>query len=112
MTLAAIALIAGIVLFETIEQYAFADGARNDARKAQRWVLGILAHVGGLLVWLPLLALLPMSVALPLTSISYVSVSAMSKLMLEEKITWRRTLAVLIIIVGVAVISFDGSWQE
>ena len=96
------------VVLETVEQLAFADAARHPARKWSRWVTGWIAHAGGILIWLPILTLLPMSEALPLTGLCYVSTVIAARIFLEERVSLRRWVAVLVIVCGATLICLAG----
>ena len=67
-------------------------------------VAGILVHAIEFGVWIEILGRLPLSVAFPLESISYVTVLVASRLFLREIIPARRWLGVVFICAGIAVI--------
>ena len=72
------------------------------------WVVGGLAAYGvSLVAWLHVLARIPLSVAYPLLSISYVLVyiGAIASPLLAEELTPMRAIGVLLVACGAAVVS-------
>jgi undecaprenyl phosphate-alpha-L-ara4N flippase subunit ArnF len=72
------------------------------------WIVGGLAAYGvSLLAWLHVLARLPLSVAYPLLSISYVLVyiGAIASPLLAEELTPMRAIGVLLVACGAAVVT-------
>jgi drug/metabolite transporter (DMT)-like permease len=66
------------------------------------WGLSFVAATG---LWLLALSKLDISYAYPLLSSSFVFVAIMSRIFLNEAISWRRWLAILVICVGVVLIA-------
>jgi len=60
-----------------------------------------------ILIWMYVLRTLPLSLAYPLTALSYVIVPVFSYLFLHERISWQTGLGCLVILVGVAITHFD-----
>ena len=104
----AVLLFCLLIFLETLEQLCFADAARAPHRKKSRYVVGILSHIGGFLVWWPLLTLLPMSEALPLTGLCYVSTTLAARVILKEKVSLHRWIGVAIIVFGATLICMGG----
>ncbi|HYM31133.1 MAG TPA: EamA family transporter [Candidatus Cybelea sp.] len=70
-----------------------------------RWLwLGIGIYAVELVVWLSILARVPLSLAYPLNSLNYCGVLIASRLFLRERIPLRRWLGAGIITVGVAIV--------
>jgi drug/metabolite transporter (DMT)-like permease len=66
---------------------------------------GILVHAVEFAVWIVILGHLPLSVAFPLESISYVTVLAATRLFLREVVPARRWAGVGLICAGIVVLS-------
>jgi undecaprenyl phosphate-alpha-L-ara4N flippase subunit ArnF len=77
----------------------------------QHLVLGLLCYVVSVLVWVLVLTYLPLSVAYPLLSISYVIVYLVATHFASwgEEASMRRGLGILFIMVGVYLVSRTGS---
>lgn len=65
---------------------------------------GVLVHVFEFGLWIEILGRLPLSVAFPLESISYVSVLLATRVFLREAVPPRRWLGVGLICAGIAVL--------
>ena len=61
-----------------------------------------------ILVWVYILRSLPLSLAYPLTALSYVIVPALSYFFLQEKIGWQMAVGSVVIIVGVVITHLKG----
>lgn len=72
-------------------------------RSAPIWA-GVLVHVLEFGLWIEILGRLPLSVAFPLESISYVTVLLATRLILREAVPPRRWLGVGLICAGIAVL--------
>jgi drug/metabolite transporter (DMT)-like permease len=74
------------------------------------WILlGLALYVLATVVWFYVLSKLPLSVAYPLQSFSYVLGLLASRFVLHETVHWSRWAGVLIILIGVAVIAHQPS---
>jgi undecaprenyl phosphate-alpha-L-ara4N flippase subunit ArnF len=76
------------------------------------WVIaGVFAYGTAIIAWLPLLARIPLSIAYPLVSLSYVLVyiGAVAWPRLGEEVSLGRSLGILLIVAGVALTSANGS---
>jgi drug/metabolite transporter (DMT)-like permease len=65
---------------------------------------GILIHVVEFAVWLEILGLLPLSIAFPLESVSYVTVLLATRVFLREVVPVRRWIGVGFICAGIVVL--------
>jgi multidrug transporter EmrE-like cation transporter len=65
---------------------------------------GILVHIVEFAVWIEILGHLPLSVAFPLESISYVTVLLATRMLLRETVPQRRWLGVGLICTGIVVL--------
>jgi drug/metabolite transporter (DMT)-like permease len=66
-------------------------------------LLGLLAYAVEIPCWAAVLAILPLSIAFPLASLSYCGVAIGARFLLGEKVPARRWLATLLIALGVAI---------
>jgi drug/metabolite transporter (DMT)-like permease len=66
-------------------------------------VFAIFLYATTILVWIYVLRTLPLSVAYPLTALSYIIVPLLSFLFLHERISWQTGIGCLLIIVGVTI---------
>jgi drug/metabolite transporter (DMT)-like permease len=72
---------------------------------AARWLwFGIGIYAVELVVWLSILARVPLSLAYPLNSLNYCGVLVASRLLLRETIPMRRWLGAAIITLGVVIV--------
>ncbi|HQQ62152.1 MAG TPA: EamA family transporter [Pseudomonadales bacterium] len=62
-----------------------------------------------IVVWVFVLRILPLSLAYPLTALSYVIVPVLSYLFLQEKISWQTAVGAALIIAGVIVTHARGA---
>lgn len=70
-------------------------------------VLGLALYVVATVLWFYVLSRLPLSVAYPLQSLSYVLGLFASRYILHETVQWTRWMGVIIILLGVAVIAYQ-----
>ena len=70
-------------------------------------VVGLL-FVAQMVNWLMVLDKADVSFALPITALSYVSVAAVSALILHEHITWQKMAGIALILGGVVLVSRSG----
>ena len=69
-------------------------------------VSAIFLYAATILIWIYVLRTLPLSLAYPLTALSYVIVPILSFLFLHEKIAWQTVLGCTVIIVGIVITHF------
>lgn len=70
------------------------------------WLLaGILAYVGQLVLWLKILSLVPLSMAFPLASGTFLGVAIASRVFLGERIHRTQALGAALIASGVAIVA-------
>ena len=67
--------------------------------------LGVAAYAAELVLWLYVLAHVPLSVAFPAASLAYCGVALASKFILKEYVSTRRWIGTGLIAVGVAIVS-------
>ncbi len=70
-------------------------------------LLGVLCYGSGFLLWLKVLRLLPLSVAYPASSVSFIAVVMTSAVFLGERVTAFKLIGVLCIGVGVVLIGLS-----
>jgi drug/metabolite transporter (DMT)-like permease len=103
------------ILLDTFGQLSFkAAAAQEDlgerlarwkAMAARPWIwCGVACYVGQFLVWLAFLSLMPLSEGLLLASINIVTVMIAGRILFAEKFSPLRTVGILLIASGVAVI--------
>lgn len=72
------------------------------------WILlGLFLYVIATVVWFYVLSKMPLSVAYPMQSLSYVLALFVSRYVLKEQVSWTQWAGVLIILVGVAVVHYQ-----
>lgn len=107
------------ILLDTFGQLSFkaaaaqpdiGDGLARWKAMAQRpWIwCGIGCYVGEFLVWLAFLSLVPLSEGVLLGSINIVAVMVAGRFLFNEKFSPLRTLGILLIAGGVAVVGLGG----
>jgi len=105
----------GNILLDTFGQLSFkaaaagpdlGEGAARWKAMARRpWIwCGIGCYVGEFLVWLAFLSLVPLSEGVLLGSINIVAVMIAGRLLFAEKLSPLRTLGILLIAGGVAIV--------
>jgi multidrug transporter EmrE-like cation transporter len=114
LALLAIGLNAGAQLFLRAAMLPFREGlapGQGLLTVVPRLLLNVYFH-GGLLcyaisvgLWLAVLAKLPVSVAYPMQSIGYIIVFVSAYFIFGEQITWLKSTALAIIIVGVVLLA-------
>ena len=103
------------ILLDTFGQLSFkaaaaapdlGDGlARWKAMARRPWIwCGVGAYVGEFLAWLAFLSLLPLSEGVLLGSINIVAVMLAGRFLFNEKLSPLRTLGILLVAAGVAVV--------
>ena len=120
----ALPLIMAAVVLEVLGQLAFKRGTarvmlRFGAERAFSywgrlalvpWIqFGVVVHFVELLLWIAALSLVPLSVAFPLASLSYVGVAVGGHYWLNEKLDRRAIAGIVLITIGVALICFPGA---
>ncbi len=105
------------ILLDTFGQLSFKAAAVGDpggsglahwkAMARRYWIwFGIGAYVAEFLVWLAFLSLVPLSEGVLLGSINIVAVMLAGRLLFNERFSPLRTLGILLIAAGVAVVGF------
>lgn len=83
--------------------------ARWKAMARRPWIwTGVGCYVGEFLVWLAFLSLVPLSEGVLLGSINIVAVMVAGRFLFAEKFSPLRTVGILLIAVGVAVVGIGG----
>lgn len=85
------------------EDLPFFAMVRGGLRSPAIWG-GLAINVLGFMVWLNLLARIPLSVAYPVVSITYCVILLASRTLLHERISRRRWLGALLVAIGVALV--------
>jgi len=110
-------------LFICSAQFLFKAGANSlqahSLKSAKEYIafikssLSVPAIWGGLLlnslavvVWIIVLALVDLSLAIPLDSVHYIAILLGSHFLLKERVTWTRLAGTLFIISGIAMVAF------
>ena len=98
-----VALVVIAALIEGLAQVCLKIGA-HAIRRAQAWVaLGVALFVVEVLVYTAALRSLDVSVAYPISALSYAAVVAASALLLRERVGPRRGWGVALVVAGAAV---------
>ncbi|MBX3700545.1 MAG: hypothetical protein KF903_06040 [Dokdonella sp.] len=83
--------------------------ARWRAMARRPWIwLGAGAYIGEFVVWLAFLSLVPLSQGVLLGSINIVAVMVAGRMLFAEKFSPLRTLGILLVACGVAVVGIGG----
>ncbi len=88
------------VVMGTAQQLFFKLSGRRPSRRLLFNVLGILMYLGFAAIWLWVLKELPLGIALPLTSLTYVTVALTGKFFFQERLGARRWCGILLIVAG------------
>jgi drug/metabolite transporter (DMT)-like permease len=107
------------ILLDTFGQLSFkaaaaqpdlGDGlARWKAMSKRPWIwIGLTCYVGEFLVWLAFLSLVPLSEGVLLGSINIVAVMIAGRFLFNEKFSPLRTVGILLVAAGVAVVGLGG----
>src|SRR5439155_1585152 len=70
------------------------------------WI-GFIGFGLGAVFWLAVLSRAPLSIAYPILALSYFVVVVEARLILHERVTWKRLLGVSIIVIGVVVVGLS-----
>ncbi len=106
---------------ETILSYAMKRSGQVDVTEASQWINLVFSVVRnpyifagvlflGVYFFLYLIALswADLSFVLPLTAVSYIFAAFLAKYFLGEDVSWLRWAGTIVIIVGIALVAFDG----
>lgn len=93
------------ILLETGQQLAFKHASKSGKPNPLWLVFGACMYAPQQLCWMFTLTLLPLAIAAPLLGASYVTVPLASKLVFGEKLSPKRWMGILFIVVGIALIS-------
>ncbi len=69
--------------------------------------LGFLGFGLGAVFWLVVLSRVPLSLAYPILALSYFVVVVEARLILRERVTWKRLLGVGVIVAGVVIVGLS-----
>jgi drug/metabolite transporter (DMT)-like permease len=70
------------------------------------WLLGgIAAYIGQLILWVQILAVLPLSVAFPLASLTFLVVALACRIFLSERLDAGQFAGVVLVMAGVAIVA-------
>lgn len=72
-------------------------------------VTAVFLYAVTILIWIYVLRTLPLSLAYPLTALSYVIVPMLGFLFLQEKISWQTVVGSAVIILGVVITHLKGA---
>jgi undecaprenyl phosphate-alpha-L-ara4N flippase subunit ArnE len=72
----------------------------------RRFILGGALLAGSTIIYLYLLRQLPLSVAYPLSSLSYIWIAIFSVKLLDERVSARRITGIVLILIGTYTLSF------
>lgn len=70
-------------------------------------IIGFISFGLGAVFWLAVLSRVPLSIAYPILALSYFVVVVEAWLLLHERVTWKRMVGVLVIIVGVIMVGLS-----
>lgn len=96
-----------VIVSTTLEGFAQVFLKKSTFQGASRrlWLaLGVIAFFTEAVTWTGALRTLDVSVAFPMGSLSFVNVTILSRLLLNETVAWPRWLGVAFIIVGVVLL--------
>lgn len=96
------------VHFDLLSLWAFVCGAVS---QGYLW-LGVIAIAAVFINWSVILSKIEVSVAVPLTSVSYIFVALVSVVFLHEHISPTRWLGILFILIGVFLVARSSEGQE
>lgn len=97
------------IIFETGEQLAFKQAAKDSRVKVLWTIVGIALYIPHLISWFFTLSLIPLSLGAPLLGASYITVPLASGLVFREKLDRRRWLGIGLIVLGLMLISMEMS---
>ncbi len=86
----------------TIQEYIFF--VRSSLKIPAIWG-GLLLNTLAVIVWILVLALVDLSLAIPLDSVHYIMILLGSRFFLKERLTWERIAATLFIAGGIALVA-------
>lgn len=92
-------------LIETVEQLLYRVAGRDDKRYWSHVAVGTVLHVAYLVVWLLLLRLVPLSTALPMMGLQYVTIALAAKVLFGEKVDLRRWIGIAVIVIGFVLVA-------
>ena len=70
------------------------------------WLLaGIVAYIGQLVLWVQILAILPLSVAFPVASLTFLVVALACRVFLSERLDAGQFAGVVLVMAGVAIVA-------
>ncbi|MEO8802950.1 MAG: EamA family transporter [Rudaea sp.] len=113
------ALLLGTVLCDISGQICFKLGVGHEVHEEtssathrfllnlfrSRWIIaGLVVYVGEFTLWFAALSLTRLSFAYPFMALSYCGVVVASRFILGERVTARRWLATLTVVIGVALV--------
>lgn len=71
-------------------------------------LIGSLSLVIGSFLWLVVLSREELSLAYPILSIGYIIVTFISAFYFKEKVSWKRWMGVILIVIGVSLVMIKG----
>lgn len=86
----------------TIQEYIFF--VKSSLKIPAIWG-GLLLNTLAVIVWILVLALVDLSLAIPLDSVHYILILVGSRFFLKERLTWERVAATLFIAGGIALVA-------
>lgn len=112
LSLTMVGLIALCVMLEALYQLCFKQAAHASTLletlvKPVVW-LGIVIWAAEIMLWMLVLEHLPLSVAFPLMSLSYIATLMAGKHIFHERVTKRHAMGALLITAGVACVGATG----
>lgn len=114
LTASALALLAFCVASETTQQLCFkigvdraGEGARSALLQPLVWI-GVVIWIVEALAWMRVLVGVPLSVAYPVMTLTYVGVPIAGVLLLKEKLSLRQALGAAFVAAGVACVALAG----
>lgn len=75
------------------------------------WI-GILFYLANFFLWIALLSRVDLSVAFPMSSMTYIIVPALAIIFLHEKVLFVRWAGIMVIIIGISLISRSAAGNE
>lgn len=89
---------------ETFKQVLFALAGKNSTNRMTLTFAAIFTHLVQLGLWFWILSLIPLGIAFPLMSLSFVTIAVAGKIFFKEKLGIRRWAATLLVAIGTSLI--------
>lgn len=99
-TLFGVTLVFLCAIFEGFSQLFWKKSVLNAAQWKFWMAMGVAAHILQIFIYIGALRFLPVGIANPLSSLSFVTVAVLSQLLLRESVTKMRWIGIGLILIG------------